>query len=328
MRVLESKKLTIGYPNKVIAADINLVLEPGTLVCLLGQNGVGKSTLLRTLANLQDPLSGEVCLGGENVSSIDKGELAKQLGIITTDKIGTSNMTVRELVALGRYPYTNWLGKESNTDTAMIEEAISRCKINYIQESKLSAISDGQFQKVMVARALAQDTDVILMDEPTAHLDVVNRVEMFKLLQDIKRDTGKSILISTHELDISMQFSDQLWLMNFNVPLVAGSPEDLGMSGEIDRIFFHDDFKIDLKTGGILIDHKPGLKFSLQGDDSSIYWVSRSLKRCGFELSNDGVEIKLTSSNDQLIWTLQNRKGSTIAHLMEECAKIKLTSKA
>ncbi|RJE74556.1 ABC transporter ATP-binding protein [Reichenbachiella sp. MSK19-1] len=253
MEMLHTTGLSIGYDKKCIASDVNLALRPGKLVCLIGQNGVGKSTLLRTLAGLQEPLSGEVAIGEESIKVIDRRELARKIGIITTDKIGMSNMNVRELVALGRFPYTNWIGKEELEDRAKIEESIDLCKVNYIENAKLGTLSDGQFQKAMVARALAQDTDFILMDEPTAHLDIVNRLDMFSLFAQIKAQTNKGILVSTHELDLSIRFADELWLMDFNQPVVCGAPQDLIESGAISRIFHHEDYEIDLTIANSMI---------------------------------------------------------------------------
>jgi len=317
MTSLHIKGLSVGYATKEIARDINLSLGGGRLVCLLGQNGVGKSTLLRTLSNLQEPLSGNIEVGDQDIELLERRELATKLGIITTEKIGMSNMTVRELVALGRYPYTNWIGKESEEDRQKIEEAISRCKINYIEKSKLEAISDGQFQKAMVARVLAQDTDIILMDEPTAHLDVVNRVEMFQLLQTIKQETGKSILISTHELDLSMQFADELWLMNFNAAIVTGTPEDLGLNGELEKIFFHEEFHLDSRTGQIKLKHTPTKFFNVVGEDMPVQWVQKAMERVGYGIKEDGVQVAVKFADNQLTWSFLDKKGQTIFDLLD-----------
>ncbi|UXP32144.1 ABC transporter ATP-binding protein [Reichenbachiella agarivorans] len=256
MKALSTAHLSIGYGEKIIASEVSLALQPGQLICLLGQNGVGKSTLLRTLSGTQTPLSGEVMIGEEKLSNMDRKDLAKQIGIITTDKIGMSNMSVRELVALGRFPYTNWIGKESTEDKRKIQESIDLCKINYIEHAKLGTLSDGQFQKAMVARALAQDTDFILMDEPTAHLDIVNRIDMFGLFAAIKSKTQKAILVSTHELDLSLQFADQLWLMDFNSAIVSGDPASLIQSGAITKIFHHEEYEIDLSNAKSMIRRK------------------------------------------------------------------------
>lgn len=256
MESLRSVNLSIGYDQKLIAKGLELELNPGKLVCLIGQNGVGKSTLLRTLAGLQEPIEGQVTLGHEPIDRIDRKDLARSIGVITTDKIGMSNMSVRELVALGRFPYTNWMGTEKEEDRLKIQESIDRCKINYIEQAKLGRLSDGQFQKAMVARALAQDTQFILMDEPTAHLDVVNRLDMFALFSEIVSQTQKSILVSTHELDLSLQFADELWLMDFNQPLVSGSPQSLIDEGAISKIFHHDEYEIDLSVARSMIRKK------------------------------------------------------------------------
>lgn len=319
--MLRTIDLNIGYPGKKIADGINLSLSHGKLVCLLGQNGVGKSTLLRTLSNLQDPLAGQITLGDHDIRSMDRRDLARQLGIITTEKIGMSNMTVRELVALGRYPYTNWIGQESIEDKLQIDAAIDRCKINYFENSKLSAISDGQFQKAMVARVLAQDTDIILMDEPTAHLDIVNRVEMFHLLQSITRDTNKSILISTHELDLSMQFADELWLMNFNEPIQTGIPEDLGLNGAIERIFFHEEFTLDSKSGRIRLNLDPHKHYHVMGDQPAVVWVQKALERKGFGLAIHGTTIEAELENGQLTWAIEGESGHSIEELLEKLMK-------
>lgn len=309
--------LSVGYATKEIAKNINLSLSRGQLVCLLGQNGVGKSTLLRTLSNLQEPLAGNIEIDSRDIGQLDRRELATKLGIITTEKIGMSNMTVRELVALGRYPYTNWIGQESEEDTGKIEEAISRCRINYIEKAKLSAISDGQFQKAMVARVLAQNTDIILMDEPTAHLDVVNRVEMFQLLQSIKKETGKSILISTHELDLSMQFADELWLMNFNAPIITGSPEDLGLSGEIEKVFFHEEFHLDSRTGQVKLKQEVKHFFCVTGEDKPVHWVQKALERKGYGISKGGTSISVRLKESEFTWELDGVSGNSISELLD-----------
>ena len=238
--MLEAKKLTIGYKGKEIAQGINLVASAGQFISLLGQNGVGKSTLIRTLANMQPPLSGVVQLDGISLAELPKSQLATKVGIVTTKKVGTSNMTVYEMVSLGRYPYTNWFGKESQEDIEKVDAAISVCEIDYLKGSKLGEISDGQYQKTMIARAIAQDTDFIILDEPTAHLDIVNRKSVFKLLKKIITERNKGIIVSTHELDLAKEFSDELWLMDFNSPVMVGTPGRLQDEGAIDQIFHLD----------------------------------------------------------------------------------------
>ena len=164
--ILETKNLTIGYGEKVIAQNLNLTAHTNEIICLIGQNGVGKSTLLRTLSNLQSSLSGDIKIEKKDIKELHPQELARILGIVTTEKIGASNMTVRELVTLGRYPYSNWLGRVSSSDQEKIDQAIAQCRIDYLADKKVGDLSDGQRQKAMIARVLTQDTKIILLDEP------------------------------------------------------------------------------------------------------------------------------------------------------------------
>lgn len=247
--ILKATGLSIGYNQKVIAKNLNLELYKNELICLLGQNGVGKSTLLRTLSNLQPSLGGEIYIENTLLEEYSREALPRKIGIVSTEKAGMPNMTVKELVLTGRYHATNWLGNLCDHDIELVESAITKCGINYIAEHKLSMISDGQRQKAMIARVLAQDAEIIFLDEPTAHLDVVNRVEVMKLLADIKKD--KCILISTHELPLSMQFADKLWLMNFNDSMIVGKPEELLKTDALSKTYYHDDFKIDFESGRV-----------------------------------------------------------------------------
>lgn len=245
--MLEIKGLQIGYKSKSLAANIDLSVQRGEMICLLGQNGVGKSTLLRTLVGLQNPLSGDVRIDDVDVCNVQKRILARKLGYISTQRAGVANMRVSELVSLGRYPYTNLMGVHKAEDLAMIEEAISTCRINYISESKLGEISDGQYQKAILAKSMAQDTDFIIMDEPTAHLDVVNRLEIFELLKKIKKEKNKGLVISTHELGLALRSADKIWLMDYNQPIVVGTPKELLSTGAIEKIFSHGDVHLDVE---------------------------------------------------------------------------------
>lgn len=277
--ILTTHELAIGYESKVIASDLNLVLNSNEMVCLLGQNGVGKSTLIRTIANLQPVLNGAVLINDNQIDRLNKFELASTIGIVTTEKIGALNLTVRELVSLGRYPYTNWLGKLTKADLDKVDDAISLCKINYLEDQKMANLSDGQKQKAMIARVLAQDTRIIILDEPTAHLDMINRAEVMKLLSDIKSTHNKAILISTHELPLSLQFADRLWLMNYNQPIIEGIPEELVLTGALNDIFFHESFDIDVATGKVVLQTDNRIMVGLQGESDVLFWVKAALER-------------------------------------------------
>jgi len=307
--ILETKNLTIGYGEKVIAQNLNLTAHTNEIICLIGQNGVGKSTLLRTLSNLQSSLSGDIKIEKKDIKELHPQELARILGIVTTEKIGASNMTVRELVTLGRYPYSNWLGRVSSSDQEKIDQAIAQCRIDYLADKKVGDLSDGQRQKVMIARVLTQDTKIILLDEPTAHLDLINRAEIMRLLSEIKEK--KSIIISTHELPLSMQFADKLWLMNFNQPLISGTPEDLAISGKINQSFYENEFEIDVLTGKVEFQRKTKGTINLKGESSALLWTRQALERSGYQIVDDSlktIEVKLKGTI--IHWSVASNAGT------------------
>ena len=187
--ILSTSNLSIGYTTKketnVIADNLNLNLQEGKLIALIGANGIGKSTLLRTLTGIQKPISGSVILNTKNLNDLDSWTIAQQLSVVLTEKLPPSNLTVFELIALGRQPYTNWIGKLSNLDIEKVNQAMELTQIAHLSDKKHYEISDGQLQNVLVARALAQDTALIILDEPTTHLDLVHKVSLFKLLKKL-----------------------------------------------------------------------------------------------------------------------------------------------
>lgn len=209
----ELHELVIGYPGHEVAGPMTASLHQGELCCLLGANGAGKSTLLRTLAAFQSPLSGEMLLGGRSLSAIAPRELSTLVGIVLTERIRTAGITVRDMVAMGRSPYTNFWGHLTETDHHYINEAMEQVGVASFASRQISMLSDGERQKVMIAKALAQQTPVILLDEPTAFLDFPSKVEVMLLLRRLAHEMGKSIFLSTHDLDMALQTADRLWLM-------------------------------------------------------------------------------------------------------------------
>lgn len=227
MSYLSTDQLSIGYAeDKILIADISIELSAGKLVGLVGQNGVGKSTLIRTLCGLQSPLSGSVLLNDEPISSYSTADIAKQISVVLTGRPESLNLSVVDLIALGRFPYLGWLGTLKKQDKDKIEESISLMEINYIADKRLFELSDGQLQKVMIARALAQDTNIIILDEPTSHLDLKNKIEVLELLKKISQ-AGKAILISTHEIQLTSQSCDEFWCVDFEKPMLIGTPPSL-----------------------------------------------------------------------------------------------------
>ena len=235
-KTLEVSDLSIGYKNLKIADSISFSLEKGKLTALLGANGIGKSTLLRTLTTAQPLLSGTILLNGKNIAEFSQKELAQQLSVVLTEKLPPSNLSVYEVVALGRQPYTNWLGDLSPVDQQKTREAIEQVQIEELTHKKHFELSDGQLQKVLIARALAQDTDLVILDEPTTHLDLVHKASVIRLLKKLTRQTQKSILFSTHDIDLALEFCDEIIVMT-SQKTEKDTPENLIQKGTFDKLF-------------------------------------------------------------------------------------------
>ncbi len=288
--IVETHSLAIGYRSsgseRTVASGLNLQLRPGNLVCLLGSNGAGKSTLMRTLSGLQPALAGEIRIDGHPLGTLKPAGLAQKLSLVLTDRIDAGNLTAREVVALGRTPYTGWLGSLSKDDLFKINQSIEQTGITMLLERHMHQLSDGERQKVMLARALAQDTPLILLDEPTAHLDLPNRVEMMRLLHTLARDTRKAILLSTHELDLALQTADELWLMHPDGTLLTGLPEDMVLNGAFEATFARSGFSFDRATGTFNI-HEPvdNAQIYLEGAEGPVFWAKRALQREGLGIS-------------------------------------------
>ncbi|AUS07230.1 ABC transporter ATP-binding protein [Pseudotamlana carrageenivorans] len=254
--VLKAEDLSIGYTSKkehhIIASNINIELHKGELVGLIGANGIGKSTLLRSITNVQPALSGSIAINDKNLNSYSNLELAKVLSLVLTEKLASKNLTVFELVALGRQPYTNWIGNFSKNDKTKIHEALSHIKIENLINKKCFELSDGQLQKVMIARALAQDTDLIILDEPTTHLDMYHKAYILKLLQNLAKDTQKTILFSSHEIDLAIQLCDKLIVMTDGA-VVSDQPCNLISKGTFDTLFPEDLIAFDANTGSFRV---------------------------------------------------------------------------
>ncbi len=289
-------------------------MNAGELVCLMGPNGIGKSTLLRTLAGLQKPLQGKISDATE-----------KNIALVLTDRIVATNMTVYDLVTYGRYPYLDWSISLSSEDKKIIEESIRQVHIQHLKEKRLYELSDGQLQMAMIARALAQQTPILLLDEPTAHLDLNNRVEIMNLLRSLSRNAGKAILVCTHELDLALQTADRIWLTTTDKKIKEGIPEDLVLDGSFDAVFQFKGF--DLKTGKVQHKAFRNIAVNVIGEGHEYLWTKNALERSGYEIDkNSAVTIFIKSSINQTIWEIHSEKikieVSLLGELITELKKL------
>lgn len=238
-KAITLKDLSIGYrahgSERIVATDISERLEPGVLTCLIGSNGIGKSTLLKTLAAFQPKISGEITIGERKLSGISARELAKLVSIVLTDKPEAPNLTVRQLVALGRSPYTGFWGKCSDEDWRIVDQSLRAVGSVVDGNRPIASLSDGERQRVMIAKALAQQTPIILLDEPTAFLDYPSKIDIMTALRSICHDMRKTILLSTHDFELALQLADCIWLIDREKGITAGTPRELSDNGSLSR---------------------------------------------------------------------------------------------
>ena len=288
--ILKTENLTIGYGSKAVQRNLNLEASPRDLICLTGTNGSGKSTLLRTLAGLQPALSGTVEINNQNIASLNVHERSTLFSLVLTDDIDIDRLTVRELVAMGRFPYTNWAGVLSANDHRIIDQALANVHLSHKANALINHISDGEKQRAVIAKALTQDTPLVLLDEPTAHLDLPNRIEIMLLLRRLSVSTGKSFILSTHELDLALQMADKIWLMTPQ-GVEIGMPEDLMLTGSFQSAFGSESFSFDAIDGHCHIHHiKTQTTVTLVADPDAqpqAAWLRRALIRIGIQTDDD-----------------------------------------
>ena len=246
--VIHISDLAIGYKNQIVTQNINFQLGAGELNAIIGINGIGKSTLLRTLAGLQKKIKGNILLSGQDLESFSVKSLAQDMSIVLAEPMATKNLTVKELIALGRQPHTNWLGTLTDSDKKHIANSLELFKLNNLSEKKCYELSDGQLQRVLLARTAAQDTPIILLDEPTTHLDLSHKIEILKLLKQLAHDHKKTIVFTTHELDLAIQLCDKILILD-GTENDFGSPCELIEKGSFDRLFPKESVLFDAKTG-------------------------------------------------------------------------------
>lgn len=235
--VLSTENLSIGYKGNALIEGLNLKLEKGLVTALVGKNGIGKSTLLKTLTRELPAVKGEIFLSGKNIKYYSQRDLAKELSIVTTSSVTAGGLKVKEVVEMGRHPYTGMLGLLRSDDKLIVESAIKQVGIEYKTESYVSELSDGERQKVMIARAIAQDTPVIILDEPFSFLDVASRIEILSLLKEIAKESDKTVLFSTHDVSQALRMCDRLWMLTPERNLYDSTPRIAVTEGIINDLF-------------------------------------------------------------------------------------------
>lgn len=321
---VEAIGLAIGYNDtkrrKVVQSNVNLSLMGGEVTCLLGLNGAGKSTLIRTLCGFQPPLEGKVLLRGKPLSSYSQSAFAREVGVVLTEKTNAGGITVYDLVSLGRHPYTGFFGSLKEDDHRIIEEALDAAGIWHKKENYVSELSDGERQKVMIAKVLAQQCPIIVLDEPTAFLDVTARIETMVLLRKLAKEQGKAIVLSTHDIDSAIQMADNLWLLSKGKAVRCGAPEDLIMDGTIGEFFSKENVVFDNATGKLSAAVSQIRPVGVSGDFNTAYWVGNALVRNGYTPSQprEGImNITCISPSDIQVNLPggETKKATSVAHL-------------
>lgn len=342
---IECKGVSIGYQNQsqssvVVKNDLNLQAYGGEMVALIGQNGIGKSTLLKTIAGFQSPLKGELLLHSRPSNGFRADELAREMSFVSTEIVRVANLTVRELVGLGRYPYTNWFGQLGEEDERIVEAAIHQVGLSGYEEKAVNRISDGERQRAMIARALAQDTKIIVLDEPTAFLDISNKYEIVRILHKLAHDQGKCILFSTHDLNTALSMADRIWLM-LNENVVEGIPEEMVSQGYLENLFSSNPhLYFDAEKGDFRVRKESRGTVRLEAKGEELFYAAKALERIGFEVvisdeesasgsRNRTLPIQISVSLRENQWIIQQgnqlSKAETLGALCREIRKINVT---
>jgi len=327
-KIVDIQNLEIGYPgskneSNSLFKNINLAASEGELIAVIGKNGVGKSTLLRNIAGLQNSIQGDIFLNNKEISTYQRSEFARLVSFVSTEIVNIHNLSVFDLVALGRFPHTNWFGKLETKDLKSVSKALEMVGMKSFANKNINEISDGERQRVMIARTLAQDTPVIVLDEPTAFLDLPNKYEIVHLLNTLSKNENKTILFSTHDLNIAIQEADKIWLM-LDKNILEGAPEDLILNETFNHTFENSSLNFDKLKGDFRIKRKHDIKIGLTGDGIYYTWTKKALERMNFsvEKGNESIHfITLELINETCIWKYKNQNGSVAFNTIYDLSK-------
>lgn len=320
--LLSAENLRVGYllgKKEIKVCDgMNFELKRGELVALLGPNGAGKSTLLRTLSSSLQPLSGNVFYSGRLLKNISQRDLSRKISVVLTDHTQAGGLTVSELVSLGRQPYTGFFGRLKARDLRLVDEAINSVGLSFKSNSYMAELSDGERQKAMIAKALVQETDVLLLDEPAAFLDVASKLELMALLRQIAVERNCAVLFSSHDVEQALTLSDKLWLMSRD-GLLCGCSEDMVLQGLLSDLFRSDNVRFDLGSGVYRLCSDTSARVSVKAQDLSLlFWAKNALLRNGYGITDDlAVEIAIDLKSKDCI-EIKTKNSIVVCKSFEE----------
>jgi iron complex transport system ATP-binding protein len=301
-KILSFSDLEIGFVSRkfrrILLPPLKGTANRGELIAVIGKNGIGKSTLLRTITGLQHFISGIMTIEGKSVIEYPKIQLASQVGYISTEIVKVSNMRVYDLVSLGRFPYTNWLGKISDADEKAINEAIIKTGMTGFRERPVTELSDGERQKAMIAMLLAQDTNLLVMDEPTAFLDISSKFEIIHLMHELTRTRDKTIVFSTHDLSVAVSQADKIWLLK-EQGLLEGAPEDLVLEGSFKTLFDESKVLFNSSDGTFMIRNEQKGQVKVWGEGDQKYWTEKALIRAGYTITDSKSTFEVQTPSKQ-----------------------------
>jgi iron complex transport system ATP-binding protein len=317
------ENLVIGYTDKkkkiALGAPIQASAKSGELIALIGPNGVGKSTLIKTLCNLQAAHSGIIAIDGISHLHLSRNIFAKKISLVSTEMVRFSKLSVADVVALGRFPYGTWYQNTTSADQHIITEALQNVGMLGFKQREITGLSDGEYQRVMIARALAQDTPILILDEPTAFLDLANKYAVVHLLWKLARTKNKIILFSTHDINVAMQFADLFWVMT-SAKLKTGAPEDLLLDHTIEQLYNDSQLVFDSESSQFKIQHNNTYNIHIHGNKHHFSITKMALERMGFLVDcnkNCDLVVSIVEHDQQLCWRLNNTGNSEFKSIYE-----------
>lgn len=310
--LLSTHALGVGFKERPLLTDLSVDLSGGEFICLIGVNGSGKTTLLKSLGGLHPPLAGRVTLGGETVSSLSLKALSSLRSISLTDSYQSANLTVAEFISQGKWQSFNWQGKLPADDENLIKEISTSLQLTSFLHLPIYQLSDGERQRAVLARALVQDCQVILLDEPLSHLDPIYRHQLMDDMRSICHSQGKGIIITTHDWELALAYADTLWWITDDQALVCGGPEDLILNGFISQQLQHTPLQLELASGKLSLPKKLAHPVHVQGAPIPLFWTQQGLRKIGIQALHRRdlpIRIYIHAAEHHHTWELHSPKG-------------------